>query len=94
MSHLEHNIFNLSIVCNCLALRGLEQIPADMRWAVGEHPWWVTSSSQGWHVEINNQYLNLHVFGLWKEAGVPGMGENMQTHKREALPQLGIDPRT
>ncbi len=43
--------------------------------------------------------INLHVFGLWEEAEVPGGNphrhkENIHTPHGKAQPQLGIEPRT
>ncbi len=43
--------------------------------------------------------VNLQVFWLWEEVGVPRgtphrHGKNMQTPHRKVPPQLGIEPRT
>ncbi len=78
----------------------------------GVHSAQVASSSQGWHIETNNPSrlhshltsnlkspINLRVFRLWEEAGVPRENphwqrENMQTPHGKVLPQLDLKLRT
>ncbi len=104
---INHSFIHSSIIHNCLSSAG-SRAEANLSWQ-----WERAGSSQGWHVETSNHShshhtygqfrvttrANLHVFGLWEEAGVSGENlrrhrENIQTPHRKVQPQLGIKARS
>ncbi len=81
--------------CNCLSGYTLNKSPVHRRADTQRRTFMLTFPPMG----SLESPINLHVFVLWKEAGVPGEnqrrhGENMQTPTRKVLHQLGINPKT